>query len=152
MKPKCHKCKKEVSNTDKICIHCGADLKTRRKAVGFGCLFFIILLIGIGTMMAVSDSDPEPELTSAQKRTQEIENCLSAWDGSHPALERKIKASLNDEDSYKHVETVYIDNDSIITILTRFSAKNAFGGVIKREVMAEINNNCELVTILKWYE
>ena len=87
-------------------------------------------------------------------RTKWIRNQFSLWDGSHKGLEKLIIRNLNDEDSYKHIETTYIDisdeamqdfvNETLETsgyperveigdlfIMTEFSAKNAFNATIK---------------------
>jgi len=45
----------------------------------------------------------------AAERKKKIEHQFSAWDGSHRNLERLIKKTMNDPDSYDHVETVYWD-------------------------------------------
>ena len=100
------------------------------------------------------------------ERNHWINNQFSAWDGSHKELERLIIRNLNDEDSYKHIETTYrdISDESIrdevnqvladagytqrvevgdLFIRTQFSAKNAFGGTIKNTAfgIASYNNN-----------
>jgi hypothetical protein len=67
---------------------------------------------------------------------------FSAWDGSHRALEAYIKKSLNDEDSYKHVETRYrlmLDGDAApyLLLYTTFAAKNGFGAMIKKTISAK---------------
>lgn len=83
-----------------------------------------------------------------------IRDQFSAWDGSHRQLEDLIIKNLNDEKSYKHIETTYRDiateedRDEVNNILanagysdrvevgdlliqTQFSAKNAFNATIK---------------------
>ncbi|WP_300434036.1 hypothetical protein [Christiangramia sp.] len=151
MKQKCSKCNHEVNKDMKNCPNCDADLTKQRKIATFGCLGFVLIAIIIGIWFFSGESET-PQLTDAEKRVQHIENCLSAWDGSHPELEERIKSSLNDEESYEHIETRYLDNDSSITLITKFSAKNSFGGTLKKDVIAEINNNCELIEIIQWYE
>ncbi|MCR5449765.1 MAG: PASTA domain-containing protein [Solobacterium sp.] len=79
---------------------------------------------------------------------------FSSWDGSHKQLTKLIKKSLNDEKSYKHIDTKfytatdqgmvdefnkilsssgYSDRMELndILILTEFSAKNSFNATIK---------------------
>lgn len=88
-------------------------------------------------------------------RNNWIKGQFSAWDGAHTELKKLIVKNLKDEKSYKHIETNYIDinseervsevnkilangiydkkvelNDLFIT--SEFSAKNAFGGTIKK--------------------
>ena len=97
-------------------------------------------------------SQQNPTYNSRRKRW--IESQFSAWDGSHSALEGLIKKGMNDEDSYKHHETTYIEvknkdiqakmqevvkasgqnykvdiDDIVITCV--FSGKNAYGARVK---------------------
>lgn len=76
------------------------------------------------------------------------------WDGAHTTLEELIIDNLNDEESYKHIETSYIEitddtikteiNDALeadgyenrveindLVVMTEFSADNVFGGTVK---------------------
>ena len=76
------------------------------------------------------------------------------WDGAHKTLEELIIDNLNDEESYKHIETKYVEiTDEAIKnevnevleadgyenrveindlfIMTEFSADNVFGGTMK---------------------
>jgi len=152
MKPKCYHCKKEVSNKDDLCPHCGTNLKSRRKALGIGCGLFVFIIVAMASLAFLSDDDTTPELTAEQKRTQKIEKCFSAWDGSQINLTNRIKSSLNDEDSYKHIETTYIDKDSVLYVQTIFSAKNGFGGTIKQTVIVETNLNCEITDVVQWIQ
>lgn len=84
-----------------------------------------------------------------------VNSQFSIWDGAHKTLEKLIKKQLNDEKSYKHIETTYIsiDNEeqkdevnSILEkagcsqrvelddlfIITEFSAKNYFNATVKQ--------------------
>lgn len=83
-----------------------------------------------------------------------VENLFSWWDGSQDDLEDLIKKCLNDEKSYKHIDTKYIDcwseenldivNETLaslgysqraekgdVLIICEFSAKNVFNATIK---------------------
>lgn len=87
-------------------------------------------------------------------RNQWIRSQFSLWDGAHTDLEKLVKKQLNDEKSYEHIETTYRDisdeavRDEVNNVLAesgysnrvevgdlfiqmQFSAKNAFGGVVK---------------------
>ena len=100
------------------------------------------------------------------ERNNWIRSQFSAWDGSHVELEKLIIKNLNDEKSYEHIETTYrdiateSDRDEVNQVLadsgysqrvevgdlfiqTEFSAKNAFGGVIKNTAfgIASYSNN-----------
>lgn len=106
-------------------------------------------------------------------RNKQINDLFSAWDGSCPVLTQEIKKKLNDEDSFKHIQTTYIDvktqdtadkytkifqdagyditvNIGNLVITTQFSAKNAFNATIKATAygVADLDDNIvTLVTI-----
>ena len=73
---------------------------------------------------------------AAAERTELLEEQFSTWDGSHINLTRVIKDAMNDPDSYKHDETVYVDNGDHLIVTTTFRGANAFGGVVKNTVSA----------------
>ena len=105
------------------------------------------------------------------ERNNWIRNQFSAWDGSHVELEKLIISNLNDEKSYEHIETTYRDiateddRDEINQILadsgytqrvevgdlfiqTQFSAKNAFGGVIKNTAFGIASYSDNTITLI----
>jgi len=87
----------------------------------------------------------------AKAKTEMIEKQFSAWDGSHIKLLRLIKDSMNDPDSYEHIETKYWDMKDHIIVNTIFRGKNAFGGVVKTTVKAKVSLDGENVEILEQY-
>lgn len=84
----------------------------------------------------------------AERRKKQLESQFSAWDGSHRGLERVIKDSMNDPDSYDHVETVYWDRGDHLVVRTTFRGKNAFGGVVKNSVKARVSLDGQVLEIL----
>jgi len=85
---------------------------------------------------------------AAEERKKKIESQFSAWDGSHRNLERVIKESMNDPDSYEHVKTVYWDRGDHLIVKTTFRGKNAFGGVVKNSVTAKVSLDGQVLQIL----
>ena len=83
------------------------------------------------------------------KREEQLESQFSAWDGSHRGLTKAIKASMNDPDSYKHVETVYWDREDHLVVKTTFRGKNAFGGVVANWVKAKVDLNGSVLAIVE---
>lgn len=104
-------------------------------------------------------------------RNQWIKDQFSAWDGSHRKLEELILKNLNDEKSYDHIETTYIDVNSEeritsvnellseagysqrvekddLFISTQFSAKNAFGGTVKNTAYGIASYNNQTITLI----
>ncbi len=91
-------------------------------------------------------------MAQAEKEKAHGFQCLSAWNGSHRGLERAVKDSLNDPDSFEHVETLTwpVGTDGRNQIMMTFRAKNGFGGVITSRAIGTFDNtNCdaELTTI-----
>lgn len=87
----------------------------------------------------------------AKARTEMIEKQFSAWDGSHIKLTRLIKDSMNDPDSYEHVETKYWDMKDHLIVNATFRGKNAFGGTVKNTVKAKVSLDGENIEILEQY-
>jgi len=102
-----------------------------------------------------------------------VSNQFSSWDGSHREFAALIKNNLNDEKSFKHIETTYamIYSEDKITevnkvlksakkservkigdlfVSTRFSAKNAFNATIENTafgIVSFANNSITLIAI-----
>lgn len=93
------------------------------------------------------------------------------WDGAHKTLEELIIDNLNDEDSYEHIETTYVEiadeaikkeinevleadgyenrvevND--LLIMTEFSADNIFGGTMKSIAVGISSYSDNMVTLI----
>ena len=96
---------------------------------------------------------------------------LSIWNGSHKEFEKLIKKNLNDEKSYKHIETYFYDVSSKETlklvndvlsesklkqrvklgdffIVTEFSAKNAFNATIKSTAFGIVSYEKKTITLI----
>lgn len=85
---------------------------------------------------------------AAQTRDINIRSQFSSWDGSHRNLERLIKKTMNDPDSYKHDETSYLDKGDYLIVITTFRGKNAFGGVVRESVKAKVSLDGQILKIL----
>lgn len=109
--------------------------------------------VGVTPYESEQDQQAEQDKAFAKKavieaRAKKLESQFSPWDGSHRALERAIKKSMNDSDSYEHVETTYRDlGDSLIVSIT-FRGKNGFGGVVKNTVVAEVDLDGNILNII----
>lgn len=109
------------------------------------------ILIGIGVFMyygMTGGFDNKPEIKHETK-TELIQKQFSAWDGAHRGLEKVIKKSMNDPDSYEHVETYYKDEGTRIFVSTTFRGKNAFGGIVKNTVTAYVDFDGNVIEILQ---
>lgn len=63
-----------------------------------------------------------------------------------------IEKDLNDPNSYKSLELTHADNDSFILVKNRFTAKNAFGGTLTKEVIVSIDTLGNIVDIIEWFD
>lgn len=87
----------------------------------------------------------------ARARKEMIEKQFSFIDGSHKKLTKLIKNSMNDPNSYEHVETKYWDMKDHLIVITTFRGKNVFGGVVKSTVKAKVSLDGESIEILEQY-
>jgi len=76
-----------------------------------------------------------------ERRQEALKVHFSAWDGSHRAAERAIKARMNNPASYEHVVTTYVDrgHGRGIIVNTRFRGTNAFNAVITEHATVEVD-------------
>lgn len=101
------------------------------------------------------EQSDEPDVgTDTSARSEWISSQFSIWDGSHEVLKDIVKRNLNDEKSFDHINTNYIDvsDEDMATlvngilensgysqrvavgdlfIMMEFSAKNAFNATVK---------------------
>jgi len=81
-------------------------------------------------------------------RAQAVKRLFSGWDGSVHAVEAAIKTRLKDPDSYKHVETKYIDSGAgNIKVFTKYRARNSFNAVVPGSATAEVSPTGELISL-----
>jgi hypothetical protein len=158
---KCKECEGQVSSKATACPHCGAVLKKERQSIGCGGLILILIIIGsLSSIIGGNDSstsrsssstkqETQKPKTKAEIRTERISKGFSAWDGSHRGLEKVIKASMNDPDSYDHVETTYWDKGDHLIVKTTFRGKNAFGGVVKNWVKGKADLDGNIIAVLE---
>lgn len=95
--------------------------------------------------------EAEEKQKSEEARKKLIEKQFSSWDGSHRKIVKYLKENMNDEDSFKHISTVYYDEKDAILVITKFSGKNGFGGTVKQTFTArtDIEGNIIEVVSLK---
>lgn len=90
-------------------------------------------------------AEEDARLASARKKR--IESGFSAWNGSHIALTRIIKESMNDPKSYEHVDTSYGDRGDHLVVKTTFRGKNAFGGVVLNWITAKCDLDGNVIEV-----
>lgn len=156
---KCQSCKSYVPNDSSYCLNCGKPLSSSVSAAAPstqptpGIQITSLLLLGVIVWGAYSwifsgDDVPAVPKTPAELRQERLESGFSAWDGSHRALTKLVKASMNNPDSYEHVETRYRDEGDTLFLQTRFRGTNAFGGVVTQTVTARADLDGAILEIL----
>ena len=124
------------------------DSISNKWKIGIG----VVLLIIFFRIITPKDPIKEVKATSikskSELRQEKIKSGFSSYDGSHYELTKYIKDQMNDDDSYEHIETTYIDKGDFILLQTRFKGKNAFGGIVKNNIQAKADTNGNLIEIL----
>ncbi len=83
------------------------------------------------------------------KRQKRIDSQFHPWDGAHINFERYIKRSMNDPNSYEHVETRYWDMGDHLIVSTTYRGKNAFGGIVEVWMKAKVSLDGQILNIFK---
>ena len=76
-----------------------------------------------------------------------VEGQFSLWDGSNTYLVDLIKKNLNDDKSFKHVETTYSDKGTYLIVKMTYRASNAFGATILQNVTAKADYKTNTITV-----
>ena len=102
---------------------------------------------------AARQAEVEARLAEATQQQQKshaakIDALFSVWDGSCKGLTEYIKRSMNDPDSYKHVETKYWDKGSYLIVYTSFRGTNKFGGIVTNAVTAKVDLNGNVLEVV----
>lgn len=98
-------------------------------AIGFIILFFMAKANNSGSSNGNNSSNN-------RANSYEAPSWQSRWDFSVSSIERYIKSSINDPGSYESVEwdKARRNSDGSYTVLHTFSAKNAYGGRVKKSM------------------
>ncbi len=63
-----------------------------------------------------------------------------------------VQNDLNDPNSYRAIEITHADKDSFILVKNKFTAKNAFGGTLTKEVIVKIDTLGNIIEIKQWFD
>lgn len=144
----CKECDKKVSDQAEKCPHCGAAIK-KRTGCGTIVVVAILFFIAFGSFIsAYESSQPKPVKSPEQLHIEAIGKHFNALDGSHIGLTAAIKSSLNDPKSYEHDKTTYLDKGDHLIVTTTFRAKNEYGGMTTREVVAQTDLRGQVLKIV----
>lgn len=104
-------------------------------------IMIAVMFLAFRACDSCCNSEPKPKDLSTMTREEKIKEQFSAWDGSHIELEKYVKQSMNDPDSYEHIESAWIDNGSTITVTLKFRGANAFGGKVVNTVVCDFTES-----------
>ncbi len=124
-------------------------MKSKNMATHFfsatAVALFIFIAFGSGDD---SKSKTNTDGTPKTEHQINVENQFSSWDGSHRGVTELIKKSMNDPDSYEHVETRFKDNGDHILVITKFRGANAFGGKVVNTISAKVDFSGNVIEVL----
>lgn len=89
-----------------------------------------------------TDYQNDPKSLAKFTNLDVFQSNFSGWNGAYRPLEKLIKKSMNDDSSYKHVETnssLILGKDAHAVVKTTFKGTNAYGGVVTQQIAARVN-------------
>lgn len=103
----------------------------------------LILVVGILSAMYGQVTKPVEQV-----RAEQVQELFFA-DGRNYQVIQAVKKSMNDPDSFEHIETQHVDQGSgDVAITMMFRGKNAFGGKVVNKAVAMVNPESGAVTSL----
>ena len=95
------------------------------------------------TSTALPTSTPQPTLTidPVKARQDVLERQFSRWDGSHRELVAYTKLLMHNPDSFKHIETRFLDEGETLLLIMTFEGTNAFGATVRSQIKARADVN-----------
>lgn len=100
------------------------------------------LQLGMVLDWCQADYKNDPASLANRVTFDTFEDQFSHWSGTYKPLETVIKKSMNDDDSYKHVETTFrvmMKGDPHAIVSTTFKGSNAYGAIVKQTVSADVD-------------
>lgn len=140
---KCHECGNEVSTEAKTCPKCGAKVKSQRSIGKMLALVFFGLIF----LSVIMESTKTPEQIAAEQKAAAEPphpkyDCQYAWEGLY-------KASLNDPSSLEwdrgNASLGVYGKKKIPVVAVPYRAKNAFGALILKTAICEIDTKTKKV-------
>lgn len=143
----CVSCKKQFRVTPELMAAYESEKQLRAwdyiKRYGIYTVGGLILIAGVLLVM-FGESNKSVE----QIRDEQVQELFFA-DGQNYQVVQAVKKSMNDPDSFEHIETKYADNGTgDVAVTMMFRGKNAFGGKVVNRAVAMVNPKSGTVTSL----
>ena len=116
------------------------DYLRRYGIVGIGGLILVV-----AALVAVLSSEPK---TTEQIRNEQVQELFFA-DGQNYQVVQAVKKSMNNPDSFEHIETRHVDQGSgDVAVTMTFRGQNGFGATVVNKAVAMVNPENGTVTSL----
>ena len=92
--------------------------------------------------------------TKEELRKEKIEELLYKSQSNSISLRlyNRIQKYLNDPNSMELLGLTYVDKDSVIVVTQKFTAKNGFGGTLRKEVIVTVDTLGNFIEVNKWFK
>ncbi|MEO3293446.1 hypothetical protein ABHD31_09850 [Enterobacter cloacae] len=100
------------------------------------------LQLGMVLSWCKTDYDNDPGSLSKRINFDTFEDQFSHWNGTYKPLEARIKETMHDDSSYKHVETTYrllLKDTPHAIVSTTFRGSNVYGAIVKQTISADVD-------------
>lgn len=87
------------------------------------------------------------QLQAQAERERKFLAQFSKWDGSNHYVEREVKASMKNPDSYQHVETRYKIDGETMRVYSTYRGTNSFNAIVPGRVMAVVDADGRILTM-----
>ena len=143
----CVSCKKQFRVTPELMAAYESEKKLSAwdyiKRYGIYTVGGLILIVVVLSVI-FGESNKSVE----QIRDEQVQELFFA-DGQNYQVVQAVKKSMNDPDSFEHIETKHVDNGSgDVAITMMFRGKNAFGGKVVNRAVAMVSPESGAVTSL----
>jgi hypothetical protein len=114
----------------------------------------IIIVIGLLWNAVPNDTNSNSSKSKSVPKTNEerVNELQSGYDGSIRSVVKFVKNSMNDPESFEHVETRtgFYEKESFIVSM-KYRGKNPFGGVITKYIDVKLDYSGNVISIEKDY-
>ncbi len=134
----------------------GRSLKMENSENKPGCKVWIGLFVLLGLIgslfSSVDDSKTTEKKSVPLTNEQKVSELQSGYDGSIRSVVKFVKNSMNDPDSFEHVETRtgFYEKESFIVSM-KYRGKNPFGGVITKYIDLKVDYSGNVISVEKDY-
>lgn len=146
---KCYECGHLVSPSAQACPSCGAPFATPKIKKDIGCFgSTVVVVIAVVAFIVLLPMCFSSGSSSKKNLSGSYNTSSSAWNGSVPCVEKHIKNTLKDPDSYKSYKWSKVEKNTDGTFLVahEYGAKNGYGGMVKKAKYFTYDSNGKILS------